>query len=294
MGFKSMGFKPVLTKDGSPTYRFQKGPILEDMHSSRGAFSETLAIYGPVVALGFYQAQCFDSLRGPKFLSVGLGLGYNEFLIGALARFHLMEWECDSYESEPELRADFLDFVFERDLTPDTQGTYSKILKLFENDSRLKPAALGTPRVSLRQALCQAFQEGRWRIHGALDLPAENKKNPADKNPSAKDGKFREHTAQYDGFLWDAFSKKTSPELWEPAELTQFLRTRRSESSFFSTYACFSSLKEALTGAGFQIQIRHGVTGKRESLFGRSSELISSSEINFHQELFQDTSSRTR
>lgn len=263
-----MSFEPVVTKDGSPTYRFRDGECQEDMHSSRGAFTETLGIYGPVVSLGFLQAEKFDHLRGPKFLSLGLGLGYNEFLIGAHARTHLMEWECDSYELDSDLRQDFLAFILDRDLPASKREIYEQILSLFESASGLRPHQSENPRRTTKQVLKQAFEEGRWRLHGALDLKAANQK--ADLG------------AKYDGFLWDAFSRKTSPELWDQNELTEFLNKYRSESSYFSTYACFSALKAALHTAGFKVQVRKAVTGKRESVFAVNSRLELSRDISSH------------
>ncbi|MEI7972741.1 MAG: hypothetical protein WCH11_00065, partial [Bdellovibrio sp.] len=74
--FLNAGFRLERTEDQSWTLRWMGHPQTETMHNPRGAWSETCAIYG--AALEFWQNR-FPRLS-PMIWSVGLGLGYNEFL----------------------------------------------------------------------------------------------------------------------------------------------------------------------------------------------------------------------
>lgn len=258
----------VWTKDGSPSYVLRREESAEAMHHSVGAYSETQYIYGPVVRGCFELAAGDDSLRGPHFLSLGLGLGYNEFLIAAEASKNLMEWTCVSYESEAFLRTDFLDYLFERPMAEEKAHVYDSICQRFAEGlvpKELDGGHLGTAQdcvvyerttkemsARLRAELRAAHEEGRWLLEPALCL------------------KTSIVPRKINGFLWDAFSRKTSPELWEKSALTEFLIRTRAPRAFFSTYASFGDLKGALRAAGFQTEIRAGFAEKRESCLARA------------------------
>jgi hypothetical protein len=76
MGIKwqENGYEVVITADGSPSLRSLSIPTLESMHHSGGALSETESIYTPVFR------QVLDLIPQARFFSLGLGLGYNEWI----------------------------------------------------------------------------------------------------------------------------------------------------------------------------------------------------------------------
>lgn len=257
----------VWTGDGSPTYYLGK----EGMHNSVGAYSETQYIYGPV-ARGCF-AWTDDAIEGPHFLSVGLGLGYNEFLVATEATTAPVPgardaWTCLSYESEAFLRTDFLDYVFERPMAEEKAHLYDAICQRFAQglvppaleigshapaaDCAAFERAIHEAAAGIRAELRRAHAEERWRLEPALCL------------------RSAEVPHRIHGFLWDAFSRKTSPELWEKEALTAFLARTRAPHALFSTYASFGDLHRALTAAGFTIEIRPGFAEKRESCFART------------------------
>jgi len=73
----SIDYKHLLTGDGSPT--LSMGPTWEAMHAEEGAFTERQYLYQPLVA------KAFETVGEPAFLSLGLGLGYNELLVASEA-----------------------------------------------------------------------------------------------------------------------------------------------------------------------------------------------------------------
>jgi|GEM_PF-783676 len=257
----------VLTEDGSPTYRQFNAVGSEDMHNSSGAFSETLIIYGPIIAACFEQRQKTGSIKGPHFMSLGLGLGYNEVLIACMAisagrrrlqgeALHLTseasEWTCHSYEKEAWLVQDLLAFLgaeneVRQELTSEKKLVYQKIFSVFSTQFAITEERL-------RTELLLAYKEKRWIIEPEFcyQLPK-------------KDVRFH-------AYLWDAFSRKTDPELWELSKLENYLKATQAPSAFFATYACFRDLKTALTQAHFQWKVRKAQTRKRESLIAWRDE----------------------
>jgi tRNA U34 5-methylaminomethyl-2-thiouridine-forming methyltransferase MnmC len=66
-------------------------------------------------------------------------------------------------------------------------------------------------------------------------------------------------------FFFDAFSGKSTPELWTPEFLALFLQRVAQEKAVFATYACTGTLKRTLQTAGFVVEKRPGFQGKRDS-----------------------------
>lgn len=240
----------VITEDGSPTYRQLTADGAEDMHNSSGAFSETLIIYGPVVVASFQQALQARDGEGPNFMSLGLGLGYNEVLIACQAIVALknykdsmgevLRWTCHSYEKENWLIQDLLAYLGD-ELTPEKHFIYQKIFSLFA-------AHFAIPEEKIRKEMAKAYKEGRWTIESAFHYQLPQRR------------------LRFHAYLWDAFSRKTDPDLWEIVKLENYLKATQAPSSFFSTYACFRDLKTALSLGNFNWKIRKAQTRKRESL----------------------------
>ncbi len=206
------------------------------MHSLRGAFSETLYIYGTAIETALEQG------FSPQFLSMGLGLGYNELLVTACLLKHpelASSFYMESFESEPELRECFLGWLDgqENALT----ATYDQVLQTTATHFQTSPE-------EIRQCLQTWQKNGQWVLREALE-PATL------------------FARRFSCLLFDAFSSKTTPELWSEEFLIHFFTNVAEAQCVYSTYACTGALKRALRHCGFTLQIRQGYSSKRDSTF---------------------------
>lgn len=193
------------------------------MHSTAGALGETRHVYEPAARLVW--------ARGwePTFLSVGLGLGYLELMLAALAPDE--QWRCTSYESVPALREEFVAWA------------RGERVRLHETYEAIAAGCGGEARAGLQRALV----EGRWRVEG--ELTADTKLAPAS------------------GIFFDAFSRRSSPGLWSVEFLESFVARAAAPKCVFATYAATGDLKRVLRAAGFTVEARAGFAGKREHTF---------------------------
>lgn len=244
--WKDIGFEIEVTGDGSPSLRLLEPthelvPKGEVMHHSGGAAAETNQIYGKPIA------DIMARLSRPSFLIVGLGLGYIEMVIAreALKQGRGPETvaRITSFESVPELREFFWKWLWGRDseLSPEVSATYDQVLKSVLKDHDLEETKV--------KAFLQFFFRKASDISEALAQPLTV-------------------TGDYNGILYDAFSSKTSPHLWEESFLTEFLGQVTNKDCVFSTYACRGSLKRALRHHDFEVVVREGFLGKRNSTLG--------------------------
>lgn len=232
------GFHFITTEDGSPSLRLGETEALsEAMHSLKGAFSETCYIYGAAMArsieLGFE----------PRVLSMGLGLGYVELLAAGYACRH-PHWRGfggESFEIVPDLRDYFLAWLRGERVPEDFARTYDEV-------ERLTCRHFDLPGGSAKASLAAALTDGRWLIREAL-------------TPST----IFEGT--FGTICFDAFSSKSTPDLWTEDFLTAFLTKTAAPGCVLSTYACTGALKRALRGAEFDVTIREGFSSKRDSTF---------------------------
>lgn len=244
--WKDIGFEIEVTGDGSPSLRLLQSvdPSKyrgESMHHSGGACAETLLIYGrPAKSL-------LEKIERPSFLIVGLGLGYIEMTIAReallLGRSSLDVSLMTSFESVPELRQFFYLWLHGKtdELSSEVVSTYEAVMQ-----SLLQGTSLNKGQI---QDFLRPHYQNLDSIQGALSEDAEI-------------------PAQYDGIMYDAFSSKTSPHLWEETFLTRLLHVGAQKESLFTTYACRGSLKRALQNAGFEVVVREGFLGKRNSTLG--------------------------
>ncbi len=229
------GYQLIATDDGSPTLRWTQSETQESMHHMGGAYTETQLIYGEPLR---------DSLKkgGRHFLSVGLGLGYNEILLAIEALKHQLSPDqilLKSFESEKFLNSQFLAWCHHH-AKPEQTFIYDQILSFFNSPFQA---------LEIRYWLAQAHQMGHWILEGALS-----------ENTSL--------AAEYECIMYDAFSSKTSPLLWQESFLTQFLQAVASPNCQFSTFACTGNLKRALKATGFEVVLRPGFQSKRNSTLG--------------------------
>lgn len=244
--WSDIGFEIEITGDSSPSLRLLTSidPTKyrgESMHHSGGACAETLLIYGKPIH------EILHNMEKPHFLIVGLGLGYIEMTIAREALLLGLTSEqvglITSYESVPELRQFFFQWLWDLNLqlAPEVWNTYETA------------ANHVIQKTSLTVDNLKVFLRGHFSrledIQGALSATV--------KLPS-----------RYHCILYDAFSSKTSPFLWEEEFLQQLLQDGAAEKCQVSTYACKASLKRALQSQGFAVIVREGFQGKRNSTLG--------------------------
>jgi tRNA U34 5-methylaminomethyl-2-thiouridine-forming methyltransferase MnmC len=217
------------------------------MHHSGGAMAETNLIYGNPIR------ETLKSISQPSFLVVGLGLGYIELVI---AREALLQNKgpadigiIRSYESVPELREFFFNWVWEKEgsLSEEVLETYNHVANSVAENSGTSVSQL---KIFLREKI-----KNLEDIYGALQ---------ADDQISGS----------FSAILYDAFSSKTSPHLWDEQFLKRVFQAAN-EDALFSTYACRATLKTALKDSGFEVVVREGFQGKRNSTLGLRGQLIS-------------------
>ena len=232
-----INFQKEITRDGSPSLMLcSDGERGESMHHSGGAWSETDYIYGKPLRL------VFARIKAPCILSVGLGLGYNEFLVAKIAHENNQSFQILSFESVQELRESFLSWIKQAPLSAEIQATYDQMASFVcHNDNLLIE--------ELKKILRDAYNAGQWVLADSLTQEFKPK------------GCF--HIA-----LYDAFSGKTSPQLWEESFLIQFIQAYSDSDFIFSTYACRKSLKDAFQGTQLKFIQRDGFLGKRNSSIG--------------------------
>lgn len=244
--WKDIGFEIEITGDQSPSLRLLESidPTKnrgESMHHSGGACAETLLIYGEPIK------EVLQKVNKPSFLIVGLGLGYIELTIAreALLKGKIAEHvgTITSYESIPELREFFFHWLWDQRemLSEEVHSVY---------DSVANCICLGT---SLQAGDLKKF----LRVHFST--------------PESLSGALSHNvvvTSSYHGILYDAFSSKTSPFLWEEEFLTEFIKQASANFCILSTYACKGSLKRALRTNNFEVIVREGFQGKRNSTLG--------------------------
>jgi hypothetical protein len=235
-----IGFRIELTGDGSPSLRLLQSlredrPDGEAMHHSGGAAAETDLIYGSCVR------EVLKNIENPSFLIVGLGLGYIEMLIAKECLLYGKNASVIlSFESLSELREFFFRWTHNLDLPAEIQDVYDQSLGFILQGCDLKKTAI--------QTYLQKYFPRVESMAAGLD----------------ESTKF---TGVFEAILYDAFSSKTSPELWEEDFLKNFLKKAAAPKAWLSTYACKGNLKRALKAENFEVIQKPGFQGKRNSLF---------------------------
>lgn len=246
-----------VTADGSPTVRIgaedrEPETASEAMHSLKGAFSETVYIYGTALVTAL---ENFERGFPPRVLSLGLGLGYVELLAaglilkrnqnftsGSVRESFLASVQGESFESIPQLRDWFVNWLAGHGETPE------EFTRIYDHILQRTAQEVGIPAPMIKTSLASWVMTGQWRIRAALEAHTE-------------------FSNRFGCICFDAFSSKTSPELWTEAFLIDFLARACAEKCVLSTYACTGALKRGLRTSGFEITIREGFSSKRDSTF---------------------------
>ncbi len=222
------------TDDASFTMRFinsESGSASECMHSLRGAFSETNYIYGHAMRTSLSLG------LEPSFLSVGLGLGYCETLLTALMLQAGKSYYAESFEVDARLREQFSNWLR-------GQSVHSEFQKVYDQTLKSSAELCGIEFTQLKMHLQDSQIEFR--------------------NLLTSDTTF---IKKFSCILFDAFSSKSTPELWTQEFLENFFEKACAPKCIFATYACTGILKRALKNSGFDFEIRPGFSSKRDSTF---------------------------
>lgn len=229
------------TLDGSPTLRIRldESQLSEAMHSLKGAFSETLYIYGAAIE------KTLKNGFAPSILSMGLGLGYVEILASALLLQHGQDNKnvfIESFEILPELRERILAWLKETPTCP------AAFVQAYDQILERTAAHTGLEAAKIKSYLRHLYSEGRWRLREGLTSETV-------------------FNSRFGCICFDAFSSKSTPEVWSEGFLKDFLSKTADSRCVLSTYACTGNLKRALRDAGFKLEIRQGFSSKRDSTF---------------------------
>jgi hypothetical protein len=236
LSWKDFKHELEITGDGSPTLRSERGQG-ESMHHSGGAFSETLQIYGSVLK------EAFERVKKVGVLSVGLGLGYNELLVSALDLSHPgSDVRLRSFETDPFLTQHFVDFLNDQLPEGEIKENYEIITDLWAKNFNLQSE-------NIRKNLLYLMNEKKFRLEGDYSKVDQHEKMNV--------------------ILYDAYSSKTSQELWSEEFLKSSLADWAAEDCILATYACTGPLKRALLANQFQFVKKDGFFGKRNSTQGR-------------------------
>jgi hypothetical protein len=246
-----LDFSLLKTADGSFSLRYKlahtdSATWTEPMHSSKGAWSETLHVYFPALVESMTLSQTTEPW---KVASIGLGLGYNEILSAALAfksGLSSDQLRIYSFESELPLQSAFRAFFSGSDRT-----TVPVELKLaYDHITDLACSHLQVDKQELQTFIRRLLNSGSLELHGRMDSELLIR---LDKNL------YQSHCV-----LFDAFSPESSPLLWELDLLDAIVAQLCAPSSRFVSYASRTSLKRVLVSRGFQLSKKPGFAGKRE------------------------------
>ncbi|OFZ31969.1 MAG: hypothetical protein A2622_12085 [Bdellovibrionales bacterium RIFCSPHIGHO2_01_FULL_40_29] len=209
--------------------------LQESMHHSAGAATETWYIYGSVLEKAL-------SLEEPlRICTVGLGLGYIEMAWAALEHH---QTSLDTFEIVECLKSSFQDWFLSSDEDP----------------------------AAIHHMACAKLLQKQKSLQTVHDIKVQLRKNPPRFHGSILD--FSE-TQKWNVICFDAFSKKSSGDLWTPEFLDTFLREFTDKNCVFTTYACTGTLKRALLNHGFQWIERPGFSGKRDSTLAIRGSVMS-------------------
>jgi hypothetical protein len=225
------------TQDYSPTLACAKTG--EWMHSRGGALAETLHVYAGAAETAIAEG-------ASRFVSVGLGAGYVDFVLLALllAKPSLHKFvRLRSFEACSELRYEFIQSLEVRAIDEGSSRLFHTVAKTVAAHFEIDDLAL----MDFAQSL---FANGAWRIESSLQSETQ-------------------WPERADCIFFDVFSKQTSPELWDPAFLEHWLQASAGDPCTFTSYASNKTLRNALVKAGFVVETRPGFGGKRECTFAK-------------------------
>ena len=227
-------FTLELTQDGSPTLKMPNGG--ESMHHSGGAALETQYIYKTPIEWAF------KHLGEVNVHVVGLGLGYIEISWAVeflkTRKFKNCQSRLTSFEVELELVENFKSWFLQSTKTSETKlDIYNTICQHLDSE---------VPINDIKQILSKNYENSEILNDLFIDYKKSNKAHV---------------------ICFDAFSSKTTQNLWSEDFLNKYINQCAEEDCIFTTYACTGVLKRALKNNGFVLNERLGFKGKRDSTF---------------------------
>lgn len=233
-----------VTADGSPSICLTSDKFRpEAMHHRQGALAESLFVYHGVLA------EALNRSCPPRILSVGLGCAYNEMITVAhfLANSNEQltdKFYMESFEGDPNLRLGFLKWLTSEKLS---SSLGESLFLVFEQVAEIISKHFALSPSLLKLSLLNLIKSEQFIIRDWL------------KNDTIFTHKF--------GIIYfDAFSGKSTPELWSELFLTEFLdKAAANENCGLATYAATGSLNRALKKTGFTLAEQAGFSGKRQS-----------------------------
>lgn len=222
------------TADGSPTICFSQGETQEKMHNSQGALSESMYIYGNGLDRVI--------MRGvpPRVISVGLGIGYCEIIAFALALREKKALTLWSFETFEYLAMSMRLWLVGLPIA--LSETYEQVLTGVSRETSVSSR-------KIKAQMGSALADGTWQIRREFPLDIDG-------------------IQSVNCVLFDAFSSKTSPQLWSEAMFKNVFRNLLADNCVFATYAATGALNRALDFLNFTLENRPGFGGKRESTLG--------------------------
>lgn len=201
------------------------------MHHSGGAAAETVYIYGDVLD------RAHQILRDScKTCVVGLGLGYIEICWAlSLLKKGLRpspKISFHSFEVVSGLIENFKTWIS----SEQAHSVYDQIVFKLDPEASIS---------EVKKILSLALSSGSF-LNGDFS-------------------QIENHQDQYNVICYDAFSRKTSEDLWQSTFLTQFFQGYAASDCVVTTYACTGVLRKVLLEQQFSFFKRPGFCGKRDS-----------------------------
>jgi tRNA U34 5-methylaminomethyl-2-thiouridine-forming methyltransferase MnmC len=198
----------------------------EKMHAEAGAYSESQYVYGEAIRTALKQSHELS------VLSVGFGLGYLEMIAIAEAKKHSCPLRILSFENEPQLVQGFEAWLDGSSTLP-----FERVSEIVSRDYKIDRSQF--------KKLQKTYYRDSWQLEKDIEsLPNSGQK--------------------FNCLLYDAYSSKTTPQLWQADFLLRFLEKYADKKSVFATYASTSVLKKVLKSQGFTVLKKHGFDKKRE------------------------------
>ena len=230
--FSQTSFTIEITADGSPTLKLPGEG--ESMHYSGGAATETDFIYKAVIE------DCLKIWPEAEVAILGLGLGYIEISWALVAlKLGLAKTRFVSFETEEILKEKFLNWLYSKNVNAGQQEShvniYDQICHFMHSESDM---------AAIKKRIIESLS--------AVPLKG-NLKSQFDKNKS------------YNLICYDAYSTKTSGELWSEEFLDDFLEKSCHENCVVTSYACTGILKRALKKHNFTLLDRRRFRSSKDS-----------------------------
>jgi len=221
----------VQTSDGSTTIYLPDWN--ESYHSKHGAIQEAYHVF---IKNGLYFAQSeiiglSAKTESISILEIGFGTGLNGFITLTESQKLGQKIDYVGIEAYPVLLDEAMQMNYAAEISPDSSLIFRQL------------------------------HECSWEHKNAITVDFSLTKQKKMFQDLAED-------RVYDLIYFDAFGFRVQPELWSEALFQSMYRALKSK-GVLVTYACRTSIKNAMLTAGFSVEKLPGAPGKREMLRAR-------------------------